>query len=280
MTGVDATVVGDGPPVWAARFTGDVLRSGGTERVHDHAALAFFTGGSAVVSQGERFEVRSGEVYLVPAGQKHGIVEARSPEAWGVRFSPACYASGALDPLLDPFARAASGGAKVIPIPGGRQDHLASLCSELHRESARAIPSPFARRVGESLLALILAEIARGGSWTSKPRARAGLVSDALRFIERRCLGPLSLGDVAAHVHRSPSHVSTVVRRATGKSVKQWIIAGRLAEARSRLLYTDEMVDVIAERVGYADPTHFIRLFRREHGCTPAAWRHARRASG
>ena len=32
-------------------------------------------------------------------------------------------------------------------------------------------------------------------------------------------------------------------------------------------------VDVIAERVGYADATHFIRLFRRAHGVTPTAYR-------
>ena len=60
---------------------------------------------------------------------------------------------------------------------------------------------------------------------------------------------------------------------ATGKSVVQWIVSGRMAEARRLLLQTDEMIDVIAERVGYADPTHFIRMFRREHGATPAAWR-------
>jgi len=50
--------------------------------------------------------------------------------------------------------------------------------------------------------------------------------------------------------------------------------AGHLmAEARWRLRGTDERVDIIAERVGYADVTHFIRLFRRVHGLTPAAWR-------
>ena len=46
-----------------------------------------------------------------------------------------------------------------------------------------------------------------------------------------------------------------------------------MAEARRLLLHSDEMIDVIAERVGYADATHFIRMFRREHGATPAAWR-------
>jgi AraC-like DNA-binding protein len=58
-----------------------------------------------------------------------------------------------------------------------------------------------------------------------------------------------------------------------------WIIAGRLAEARRRLVHSDEMIEIIAERVGYRDATHFIRVFRREHGMTPAAWR-ARHVAG
>jgi AraC-like DNA-binding protein len=58
-----------------------------------------------------------------------------------------------------------------------------------------------------------------------------------------------------------------------------WIIAGRMAEARRRLLHSDERIDIVAERVGYADVTHFIRMFRRTHGVTPAAWRTAQQRS-
>ena len=36
--------------------------------------------------------------------------------------------------------------------------------------------------------------------------------------------------------------------------------------ARRRLAETDEDVSIIADRVGYQDPTHFARLFLREHG--------------
>jgi AraC-like DNA-binding protein len=67
--------------------------------------------------------------------------------------------------------------------------------------------------------------------------------------------------------------VAGVVRKETGRTVGQWILEYRMAEARRRLRGTDEHVDTIAERVGYADVTHFIRLFRRTHGLTPAAWR-------
>ncbi|MBC7974442.1 MAG: helix-turn-helix transcriptional regulator, partial [Myxococcales bacterium] len=239
--------------------------------MHDFTVLAFFTGGSAVVHQRERFDVRAGDVYLIPAGERHRLIDARSPEAWGVGFCPACYAPTELAPLLDPFQRAVSGASKVVPIPGDRQEHLADLCAELHRETARAGPSAHVDLVQKSLLGLILAEVVRATPSASGGATPGGLVSEALRFIERSCLGPVSLGDVATFVNRSPSHVSTVLRRATGKSVMEWITAGRLAEARNRLIHTDEMVDVIAERVGYADPTHFIRMFRRAHGCTPAA---------
>lgn len=273
MTDILSSSSGHVRPVWAWKFRSDVLAPAKTSNVHDFMALAFFTSGSAVVYQRELFEVRSGGVYLVPAGEPHRILAAQAPVAWGISFCPACYAPTELAPLLDPFERAASGASKVINIPGPRQEHLSHLCEELHRETAERGSSSHAELIQKSLLSLILAEIARASPHAVDAKAQAGLVSDALRFIERHCLGPISLADVADFLHRSPSHVSTTVRRATGKSVTEWIIMGRLAEARNRLLHTDEMVDVIAERIGYADPTHFIRLFRRAHGCTPAAWR-------
>jgi AraC family transcriptional activator of pobA len=307
-------------PVWAQRLApGDprcASSSGARLAVHDHMALGLLTGGSAVMQQRQRFRLGVGDVFLVPAGERHGLVEARSPEAWGIGFSPACYAPGELGPLLAPFERAAVGGAVVVPIPAERQQHLEHLCAELHRETSRETarqprsprpprsphpphsPHPFrsshpslgpphgpsratahAELAQKSLLALILTEVARAGALSSASGGGPTLVSDALRFIERRCLSPISLRDVAEAVRRSPSHVATTVKAATGKTVSEWIIAGRMAEARRRLVHTDERVDVLAERVGYADPTHFIRLFRRAHGETPAVYRARARPS-
>lgn len=260
-------------PVWAGRITSAELVRPGPPVVHDFMALGLFTSGSAVVHQGHDFEVRAGDVYLVPAGAPHGVISARAPEAWGAGFSPSCYAATELAALLDPFHRAASGASKVVSIAPERQSYLEGLFGELHRETSGGGSGEHVALVEKSLLGLILAEVARASPGATTAGAPEGIVSEALRFIERNCLGPITLQDVASFVRRSPSHLSTTVRRATGKSVMAWIISGRLAEARSRLLHTDEMVDVIAERVGYADPTHFIRLFRRAHGATPSAWR-------
>lgn len=241
-------------------------------------ALGFLTGGSAAMQLRERHAVHPGDVFLVPAGERHGPIAARAPEAWGVSFSPTCFAVGELGALLDPFERVGSGASPVLHIPAERQEHLASLCAELHRETrSEALPA-HAELAQKSLLALILTEIARASAVTSTAGLQPTLVGDALRFVERHCLQPISLKDVAAAVGRSPSYVATTVKAATGKTVVEWIIAGRLAEARNRLVHTDERVDIIAERVGYADATHFIRLFRRAHHSTPAAWRARERA--
>ncbi len=265
--------------------------------VHAHAALVFFTGGGATIEQAGRWKLSAGDVMLVPAGMPHRLVEERGAVRWGLGFCTPCFA-GELEPLLAPFERARAGGSAVVTIAAERRARFEGLFGELEEAAPRSDRAGLAVKKG--LLALVLDEVDRAGRADLAVRAghadsREGeakraatsvglsvgpnvgkeqsLVADSLRFIERKCLGPLSLGELAAAMARSPAHLTTVIRRATGKSAVQWIIAGRLAEARRLLTSSAEPVERIAERVGYADATHFIRLFRREHGVTPAAWR-------
>ena len=94
--------------------------------------------------------------------------------------------------------------------------------------------------------------------------------------IDRNFAEPgVSLSAVARAVGRSPSHVTALVRRETGMTVLEWLTERRMAEARRRLRDTDEDVAIVAERVGYLDPAYFARLFRREHGVSPRAFRRA-----
>jgi AraC family transcriptional activator of pobA len=91
--------------------------------------------------------------------------------------------------------------------------------------------------------------------------------------IDRHLSEPLSLRDVAHELGMTPGHLTTVVRRRTGRTVQEWIIERRMAEARSLLADTDMPVGEIARRVGMSDPGYFSRLFRRTHGTSPRQWR-------
>jgi AraC family transcriptional activator of pobA len=242
---------------------------------HSYAALGFYTGGRSRVELNGEWTVRAGDVLLVPAGEPHRMLEARDLEVWGVAFCVPCLAADRTSSLLEPFERVRDGASAVIQIPAVRRAYFEGLFRELESVGREPRgPRDALDAVQRSLLTLILAEVERASSASGARRATGGgVVNDALRFIERNCLKPLTLVDVAAAVGRSTTYVTTALTQATGRSAVQWIVSGRLAEARRLLLHSDEMVDVVAERVGYADATHFIRMFRREHGTTPAAWR-------
>ncbi|HEU4405640.1 MAG TPA: AraC family transcriptional regulator [Polyangiaceae bacterium] len=261
---------GRGASVFVARNEGARPCPGGRPATHEHVVLVFYTGGSATVEQRGLWQLHAGDAFLIPAGEPHRFRALERPEAWALGLCPVCLLADGGGALLEPFERVRSGAAAAVTIPEGRRPFLESLFRELKRETDEVASGGLA--VQKSLATLIVAEIARAGAW-GQPAGPADLVSDALRFIERRCLEPISLRDVAAALRRSPAHLTTAVRRATGRSVQAWIIAGRLSEARRRLAHTDEIVEVVAERVGYADVTHFTRVFRRAHGLTPAAWR-------
>lgn len=250
---------------------GDIHRPMRTPAVHTYVALALHVGGRVRVEHRGEFELRAGNLHLIPAGDPHRVLSSIRAEVVGLGFCRTCLDPARYGDLLAPLDRVRGGASPVFELPAARQAYVLDLLRELEREQQAAGALPV---VAESLLALVLAEVARasGGMRATAPQ-QPSLVAEALAVIEARCLGPLSLKEVAAAVRRSPAHVTTAVKQATGRTVGAWIVEGRLAEARRRLAATDEYVDAIAERVGYADPSHFVRLFRRHHGVTPAAWR-------
>ncbi len=103
------------------------------------------------------------------------------------------------------------------------------------------------------------------------------LLAEVFSVIEAHYHERLSLKDVAGAVHLSLGHLTTVVRRKTGRPVQEWIVERRMAEARRLLVATDVAVADIGQRVGYDDPGYFVKCFRRAHGMSPLAWRRAGR---
>ncbi|MBR8833792.1 MAG: helix-turn-helix transcriptional regulator [Stigonema ocellatum SAG 48.90 = DSM 106950] len=99
------------------------------------------------------------------------------------------------------------------------------------------------------------------------------LLSRVFHFIETHYQHSISLREVAEAVQRSPAYLTDLVRRETGKTVLNWIIERRMAEARRLLLETEQSVERIAEAVGYFDRRHFSRQFLRFHNATPQTWR-------
>ena len=103
------------------------------------------------------------------------------------------------------------------------------------------------------------------------------LLAEVFGFIEERYREPISLRDVARTVSLSSGHLTTVVRRKTGRTVLEWISERRMVGARRLLVETDLSVEEVGRECGYRDPAYFVRAFKRAHGATPLLWRRAGR---
>lgn len=243
---------------------------------HELATVLFVAHGHASVDQrGHRWTVTEGDAFLVPPAEPHRWVEAEAADCWELGFCVQCFrsADGLPVQVVERVERVRADAAPVVRIPEARRPFLTAILSELVGVTARDAQTDEA--VVRSLLTLALNEVS-SASRSMVPVAQPGIVAQALAFIERNCLRRITLAEIARAVGRSPAHVTTALRRATGRSAGAWIAAGRMAEARRLLLHSDMSLQAIAGAVGYGDLTHFIRVFRSAHEVTPAAWRRAR----
>jgi AraC-like DNA-binding protein len=266
-------------PVWMHRYRGHEHRPArpGTF-AHSYAVIVLVTRGQGRVRHAGDLVLRAGDVHLIPPGDAHGSAQLEGLEGWALAFHPEAVQHDdaswgrSTGPRLGPLLRVRSGCHPVLRPSEAQRERLEGWMRLLEHEldgDARSRDEAVS-----ALLRLVLIELERvSGPEAAPDAAGQGLARQALTHIEANALGSLSLARVARAVGRSTAHVASVVRGETGRTVGQWILEYRMAEARRRLRGTDERVAIIAERVGYADVTHFIRLFRRVHGLTPAAWR-------
>ena len=96
------------------------------------------------------------------------------------------------------------------------------------------------------------------------------VVQRAMAWLEADVSRPLATARLAAHCAVSPSHLRALVRRVTGRSLRQHLRAGRVEFARQLLHESSENVAAISQRVGYHSIPHFCTVFKRETGMTPS----------
>lgn len=103
------------------------------------------------------------------------------------------------------------------------------------------------------------------------------LTPRALSLCKERLEAPgadaATLAELAAICRLSPHHFCRAFKSATGLPPHRYQIVARIERARALLLETRLPVAEIGLAVGYDDPSYFSRLFTRETGSSPRAWR-------
>ncbi|MCD8212013.1 MAG: helix-turn-helix domain-containing protein [Oscillospiraceae bacterium] len=95
----------------------------------------------------------------------------------------------------------------------------------------------------------------------------------AKEYIASHYTRTLTLEEISKVVHLNASYLSIVFKKETGQNFSDYLTSFRIEKAKDMLRQSDLSVASIGEAVGYADSKYFSRIFTRQVGLKPSAYR-------
>jgi AraC family transcriptional activator of pobA len=232
-----------------------------------HQLLLLREGGGTLHLEADRLPLQPMALVNVPAGEVHAF--AFEP---GTQGHVVTLAEELLDQLVGPVGdeRRALGRGGVYAVDAALAALTAQLAAEFDGHAAARL------LVLRGLSAVLLGRVARAALDADPPPADSAGSVLLRRFealVDAHLLEHRTVADYARALAVSPTHLSRVVRAATGQPASRLIDARLMREARRQLAYTNLQVTTIAYTLGFTDPAYFSRAFSRIEGLSPRAFR-------
>ena len=116
-----------------------------------------------------------------------------------------------------------------------------------------------------------------GGMKSAAKRSRGGLAAwqerRAKELLSANLKEDISTADVARGCSLSAGHFARAFRQTTGLSPHQWLLRRRIDKAHELLCKGKLSLAQIASACGFADQSHFTKVYARLRGISPGVWR-------
>lgn len=229
--------------------------------------------GRAVVQiDDERFEMRGGQVLVVPPSCIHGFDFERN-------------AVGSVITIALPLAQ-----KLLAPIDGGllqlTRPRTHTLAGDAEGMQLRMLFDAFAREyrerqplrnaLMETLLAALLIGLSRHLAPQSDFHSPHGGGRHFARFcelVEQWYARHYPVPRYAAELGITAAHLNLLCRQAAGHSALEMIHERLLLEAKRSLVYTSMSIAEVSYAIGFADPAYFTRFFKQRSGVSPKQFR-------
>ena len=99
------------------------------------------------------------------------------------------------------------------------------------------------------------------------------LVQSVIYYLNHNYSKKCSLADLAEEMEVSENRLAAIFKKEVGVSLSAYLTKIRVQSAAHLLLNGQMQVSDIAASVGIADPNYFVKLFKKEFGETPTAYR-------
>lgn len=100
------------------------------------------------------------------------------------------------------------------------------------------------------------------------------IMKNAIHFITENYAYRITLSDVASETHLNPAYFSSLFKKSTGISFKEYLNLVRIEESKRLLITTEFSIIDIAIGIGFEDQSYFSKVFKKYTGVTPKQFRY------
>lgn len=232
-----------------------------------HQILLIQSGGGTAKLDGQNYPLHAGSLVNVPIGHVHAFSFQKNTNGWVTTFA---------DEFFDEVF--ASGGnvrqdlqqASVLDADATVNQIVQQIWQEFSSEEKGR--TQILRGLSSVLLGLVARQL---GSVHSKesPSADSNIALKFKALIEAHYTEHWPVSAYANALSISPTHLTRLTKANLGVSALRLIEARIMKEARRNLAYTHLSISTIAYSLGYTDPAYFSRVFTRDAGISPKAFR-------
>lgn len=108
---------------------------------------------------------------------------------------------------------------------------------------------------------------------SGKSRGSEQRILPALEYIRENICEPIKLSELAEVLYVSKEHMIRLFKATTGKTPMEYITDSKIQKAMSMLEENICSASEISEKLSFANPSHFSKIFRQKLGMTPSEYR-------
>ncbi len=226
--------------------------------------------GAALLHGSGRFVLPANRLALIPPGMDFTAALECKVKQFYVHFGVIGWPATSIQEIFP---------TPIALQPDAIRDQLTEeLCNEV-KKSDRLAP-PLSCRV-KSLVHLVMASLE-----SDLPASKVAILRriasgqldfiEVLRFIDTHLEEPLSNRHLAKIAHTSESCFIRRFREAMGQTPARYVQERRVARASELLVCTEQSIDEVAQRCGFANRYYFSRVFSERMGRPPGRYRNER----
>lgn len=256
---------------------------------HDFLEIVYIMRGSGTHRHaGDDFPVHHGDCFTILPGDRHAYLPRTSLTIVNICIHPSFFSQVRFDLnvisgykefiSLEPMFRAETSSRYKLHLNAADQRRVEPMLIGMERDLHDAAGGCISA-AGEFLRFIVFIcgryhdTVLSAKTIRSDFAGKSDAVERAIAYIEANINGDIRLSDVADAALLSTSRISARFKKATGLSPIDYLIKSRIDEAARLLRDTGLSVTDIAFKTGFHDSNYFTRMFRKETGKTPVAFR-------